>query len=428
MGSPAPAAPAILLRMSDRRPKVRCLEPSRDQGFLIYGFHGDNLPDDHPAKVLDSILGKLDLSQFTRDARALEGERGRPVHSPKMMLTLWLYAISEGIGSARAIARLVSTDAAFRWIVGDAKVSHQTLSEFRIGHAEAVDELFTQVLSVLMHKGLLCLALGAQDGTRVRASASAPSFRREASLEECREQAALHLKAVRAAVEAGETAGAAVGAASDLARRVDEALEVVRSLRPRTKKNGEIVEPRASTTDPEARVMKMPDGGFRPGFNVQHAVAGDEHGGPRTVVAMQVTNLGSDLGSLVPMVNQIQQRTGVRPGALLADAGHATHDDLRTLEALGVRALVSVPKPSQRPGPHADHSPEIERWRERMTLEENIRLYRSRAGLVELVNAHFKSHHDLAGVLVRGLTKVTTVALLTGIAFNLMQHAVGLMG
>lgn len=427
MGSSARASPAILSRMSDPRRKVRCLEPSRDQGFLNFGFHGDTLPDDHPARVLDSILGNLDLTEFTRTARAVEGGRGRPVHSPKMMLTLWLYAISEGIGSARAIARLVSSDAAFRWIVGDTKVSHQTLSEFRIGHAAAVDELFTQVLSVLMHKGLLCLSFVAQDGTRVRASASAPSFRREASLAECREQAALHLKAVLAAADAGETTDAAVGAARDLARRVDEALEVVRSMRPHKKRNGELVDPRASTTDPEARVMKMPDGGFRPGFNVQHAVAGDEHGGPRTVVGMLVTNAGTDKGSLTPMVEQIQARTGVRPGALLADAGHAAFEDLRALDELGVRALVSVPKVSKRPGTQADRSPAIERWRERMTLEENIRLYRARAGLVELVNAHFKSQHALTGVLVRGLTKVTTVVLLTGIAFNLLQHAVGLL-
>ena len=414
--------------MSDPREKVRCLEPSRDQGFLRFGFHGDGLPADHPVMVLDSILGKLDLSEFTRGARAFEGARGRPVHSPKMMLTLWMYAISEGIGSAREIARRVSTDAAFRWIVGDAKVSHQTLSEFRIGHAAAVDDLFTQLLSVLMHKGLLCLSLVAQDGTRVRASASAPSFRREESLEECREQAALHLKAVMAAAETGETGGAAVGAARDIARRVDEALEVVRSLRPHKKRNGEIVQPRASTTDPDARVMKMADGGFRPGIDVPFVAAGDEHGGPRTVVAIQVTNGGTDKGSLVPMVEQIQERTGVRPGVVLADAGHAAFDELRTLDDMGVRVLVSVPKSSKRPGPQADHSPAIERWRERMTLPENIRLFRARAGLVELVNAHFKSRHGLTEVLVRGLPKVTTVALLTGITFNLLQHAAGLMG
>ncbi len=345
--------------MSDRRRKVRCLEPSRDQGFLSFGYHGDGLPDDHPARVLDAILSGLELSEFTRAAKSIEGSAGRPVHSPRMLLTLWLYAISRGVGSAREIARLVSSDAAYRWIVGDAKVSHQTLSEFRIGHAKAVDELFTQVLSVLMHKGLLNLALVAQDGTRVRASASAPSFRREASLEECREQAALHLKAVQAAVDAGETTGAAVGAAREIARRVDEALEVVRAMRPRKNRSGENVEPRASTTDSDARVMKMPDGGFRPGFNVQSAVAGDEHGGPRTVVAMQVTNLGSDLGSLVPMVEQIRKRTGVRPGAILADANHASHDDLRELDRLGVRALVSVPATSKRPGPQADRSPAV---------------------------------------------------------------------
>ncbi len=115
-----------------------------------------------------------------------------------MQLTLWLYAISVGIGSAREIERRTRSDAAFQWIVGDQKVSHDTLSTFRVGHGAALDKTFTDVLGVLMHKKLATLELVAQDGTRVRASASAPSFRQEASLEECREQAALHLKAVLA--------------------------------------------------------------------------------------------------------------------------------------------------------------------------------------------------------------------------------------
>jgi transposase len=412
--------------MSDRRRRVRVTEPFRDQGFL-FGFHGDGLPEDHPARILDAVIGKLDLSEFTAGAKAVEGTPGRPVLSPRMMLTLWLYAFSVGIGSAREIARLVLTDAAFRWIVGDCRVSHQALSAFRVGHVEAVDELFTQVLSVLMHKGLVCLAVVAQDGTRVRASATAPSFRSAASLEECRQQAALHLKAVRAAADAGEASGAAVGAARDLARRVDEALEVVRQMRPRKNSKGQEIKPRASTTDPDARVMKMPDGGFRPGYNVQFAVAGDEHGGPRTIVGVNVTNSGSDLGSVAPMVKQIHERTGVRPGALLADGGHAKLDDIRELDRQGIKALISVPERSRAAGENADHSREIDEWRRRMQDPNCVQLYRARAGLVELVNAHFKEHFGIKNVLVRGIEKVTCVALLGAVAFNLLQHAGGLL-
>jgi hypothetical protein len=138
------------------------------------------------------------------------------------------------------------------------------------------------------------------DGMRVRANASAPSFRREASLEELREQAALHLKAVLArADDPGlSTRQRAARAANvrDFQRRVDAALEVVGRLN-ETRKPGS-KPARASSTDSEARVMKMADGGFRPAMNVQMATAGSVMGGPRTIVAVGVNNVGSDMGTL----------------------------------------------------------------------------------------------------------------------------------
>ena len=195
----------------------------------------DQLPDGHRARLLWKIVETLNLTAFTAGAKAVEGRQGRPVASVRMMLTLWLYAISIGVGSARAIERLIGTDDAFRWIVGDQTVSHSRLSEFRVGHGAALDKLFTDVLAVLLSKGLVTLDLVAQDGTRVRAAASAPSFRREAALEECREQAALHVKAVLAEADDPEaTEGekrARLAAALDYQRRVDEALATVKSSR-----------------------------------------------------------------------------------------------------------------------------------------------------------------------------------------------------
>ena len=184
--------------MTERTPKPRVVEPSRRQGVMRFEMPEDVVPADHPVRVMDRVVGTLDLTGFTAEAKAFEGEAGRSSLSPRMQLTLWLYAISHGIGSAREIARLTTSEDAFRWIVGDLKVSHHTLSSFRVGHEQALDQLMTDVLAGLMHKGLLSLDLVAQDGTRVRASASAPSFRTYGSLQECRRQAELHLKAVLA--------------------------------------------------------------------------------------------------------------------------------------------------------------------------------------------------------------------------------------
>jgi IS5 family transposase len=164
--------------------------------------------------------------------------------------------------------------------------------------------------------------------------------------------------------------------------------------------------------------MKMPDGGFRPGFNVQLAVAGSELGGPRTIVGLQLTNVGSDMGSLAPMVSQIEARTGLLPKAMLADANHGKHACIEVLVAKGVTPLISLSKTVAR-----SDTPAIQLWHDTMRSDEGKRAYKARAGLVELVNAHFKDRFGLAQVLVRGIDKVSCVMLLGAIAFNLLQHA-----
>ena len=406
------------------RGRVRVSEPTRKQGVIRFEMPEDTLPEGHAARLIWRVLQTLELSAFLARAKSVEGRAGRDVASPAMLLTLWLYGISVGIASAREIARRSRSDEAFRWIVGDKEVSHTTLSAFRVGHAEALDALMTDVLGVLLHKGLLSLERVAQDGTRVRASASAPSFRREASLLECREQAALHVKTVLAdpdqeASEAERLARTA--AALDYQKRVEAAIDTLQTLRAEGKE-----EPRASTTDAEARVMKVADGGFRPAYNIQLATAGSELGGPRTVVGLRVTNIGSDMGSVTPMLEDIKARTGQLPGQLLADANHAKHSCIEAATRAGVEVIMAVPKREQ--SATTPVSPEVEAWRERMATEEAKRAYRARAGLCELSNAHLKSHHGTDSVLVRGLGKVTCVALLGAITANVLAHAVAWLG
>jgi transposase len=384
----------------------------------------DTLPPDHRARLLWRIVETLDLSAFTADAKSVEGRQGRAVLSVRMLLTLWLYAISEGIGSAREIARRVGSDDAFRWIVGEESVGHSKLSEFRVGHREALDKLLIDVLASLMHKNLFSLDLVAQDGTRVRAYASAPSFRREKSLLECREQAALHVKGVFAEADdpgvSEREKRAREAAAIEYQRRVEAAIDTVRDLQIEGK-----LAPRASTTDADARNMKMGDGGFRPAYNIQLATAGSEMGGPRTIVGVRVTNVGSDMGSVTPMLDTIERCTGKLPAVLLADGGHAKHECIRGAAERGVALLIPLPERAKKPDPHED--PAIAAWHDRMATDEAKRAYRARAGLCELPNAHMKCHHGMAQVLVRGIEKVTCVALLGALASNLLAHAAALL-
>lgn len=407
--------------------KVRIAEPVREQGVLEWALPEDTLPHDHRARLFWRVVETLDLTAFTRRAKAVEGRAGRRVLSTRMLLTLWLYGISVGIGSAREIARRIQTDTAFRWIVGDKSVGHSKLSEFRASHREALDQLLTDVLGTLLHRELISLDLVAQDGTRVRASASSNSFRRASSLEQCREQAKLHVKAVLAEADDPEASArekhARIAAARDYEDRVDAAIETVRELLVAGKPM-----PRASTTDADARFMKMGDGGFRPAYNVQLATAGSPMGGARTIVGVRVTNAGTDMGSVTPMLDDIERRTGSLPCVLLADGNHAQLECITNATQRGVMPVIAMQERSKNKGAKKGDSDEVIAWRERMECAEGKELYRARPGLCELPNAHLKSRLGLAHFLVRGLEKVTCVTLLAALAANILAHGSALIG
>ncbi|OGQ25530.1 MAG: hypothetical protein A2138_13915 [Deltaproteobacteria bacterium RBG_16_71_12] len=399
--------------------KPRLLKPCRRQAVMKFQAPDDLIDATNPARLFARVVESLDLSKLTAGVKSVEHGGGRPVLCPGMLLTLWLYATSRGIGSAREIERLTTSDDGFKWIVGDLEVGRFAITEFRVSHGEALLGLMSDVLAALMHKGLLSLDVVALDGTRTRASASAPSFRRFESLVECREQALLHIKAVLADADNPEVTrgqqAAREAAARDILRRTEEAIVTACQLE---QESG--TEARASTTDNDARVMKMPDGGFRPGYNIQLAVAGKETGGPRTIVGVDVTNLGSDMGAVTKMIDEVNAMTGVAPKHILADGNHARHACFDNAAARGVDVLVP---PSKRSKAHAKDSAAVTAWRERMTTDDAKRLYRGRAALVELANAHLKCNFGLDRVLVRGLGKVLCVGIIAALTFNIVQHA-----
>jgi len=386
----------------------------------------ETLPADHLARLLWRIVDQLDLSAFLAGAKAFKGQQGRDQTSVRMLLTLWLYAISVNVGSGREIERRLGSDPAFQWIVGDKRVGRTRLNEFRTSHPNALEKVFKDVLGVLMSRGLVSLDLVAQDGTRVRASASGPSFRRAPSLADCRKQAALHLQVVLAqADDADDVRQQKVreAKARDFQRRVDEAIDVVRELQEANFRDKEV---RSSTTDAEARVMKMPGGGFHPAYNVQLATAGDPEGGPRTIVGVRVTNVGSDYGSIGPMIDDIERKCGKRPSTLLADAGHASIADIEAAAERGVNALIAPRKRSMAKTWDPDDDSATASWSARMRTGEAKQQMRARASLCELSNAHIKTRFAMASLLVRGLTKVTCMVLLSAITANLVAHAASL--
>lgn len=400
---------------------VKTSEPVRGQIELKWSAVDGELPADHLARTLDALVGSLDMGPFLARAKTVDGVAGRPMLSPRMMLVLWLYAIIDGVGSAMAIERLTTAHVAYRWIVGDLRPSHDVISRFRVHQGEAFSKVLAEILARLLEAGLLDLDVVAQDGTRLRASAGAPSFRSAPALEECREHARLHLAAVISQANDPELSPAAkatrIAKARDYAARVEAAIQALATL-PENKTG----EPRASTTDPDARVMKMGDGGFRPAYNVQFTVAGSEEGGPRTIVGVVVTNVGSDMGSLTPMADDVESRTGERPKKVLADSGHFKRSDLAEVEKKGTKPIVPPPRPRKKDGESDRERLSVDEWRDAAMPIGDRRLYKRRPSLSELANAALKGTYRLDRLLVRGLPRVMSTILLYTVCFNIHQN------
>jgi transposase len=394
---------------------------------------------DHPARNVWAFVERLDLSALYGAIGSVEGRAGRAAIDPKILLALWLYATVDAVGSAREIERLTEAHDAYRWICGGVKVNHHTLSDFRCARVELLDEWLTHSVAVLMEQDLVKLERVAQDGMRVRASAGAASFRRRSTLERCLAEAQARVQALKGEIEADPEAShrrrraARERAALERQERVAQALEQLAQVeeqkkkKPVAKKEHESdeqykkrSEPRASSTDSEARVMKMADGGYRPAYNVQFTTATDS----QIIVGVDVNNIGSDLGQLSPMLDQVEQRYGERPAQWLVDGGYARHDDIEDAEGRGTLVYAPVPKPKDPSrDPHValcDDSEAIAQWRERTGSDTAKDIYKQRAATAECVNAIARGR-GLTQFVVRGLNKVKAVALWYALAHNLMR-------
>jgi len=430
--SPVPVAPrsgpVAGSTPADPKRGARLREAQRSQ--ICWGRIdlGATLADDHPARSIWAVVERLNLSALYSEIQARNEIAGTPAIDPKILLALWIYATSDGEGSAREIWRLTQMHDAYRWICGGVDVGYHTLSDFRSQQGKVINELITQVLGLLMQQNLVDLSRVAQDGTRVRASAGASSFRREQTLKELMVEAREHLEAVTReatdpAISAGRAAARKRGARERLAR-LEAALQQMPEITETKKRSGaKDATVRASTTDPEARVMKMGDGGFRPAFNIQFATTPDK---ARAIVGVSLSNRGSDMGESTPMLDQIEKRTGVRPAEMLIDGGYAQHDaiDHATGNGTTVYAPLQKPRKGDTRDPHVPRegdSAAVGAWRKRMATDEAKTIYKQRAATAETVNADAKQHRGLDKLSVRGRDKTLGSACLFALTYNILR-------
>lgn len=417
----APAAGAARLR-----------EPVRDQIELRPVDLDALIASDHPARIIWDYAVRLNLEALEAGIKAREGRPGHPSISPRLLVALWLLATSEGVGSARALARLCESSAAYRWMVGGVSVNYHTLSDFRVDHADLLDALLSQNVAALAAAGLIDLKELAQDGLRVRAAAGAGSYRRSASLHEHLSQARQLIERLKRELDEDpdasnrRRAAARERVAQERAARIEAALEQLKKLEAererRSKTNAKTTakqkEPRASTTDPEARVMKMPDGGFRPGWNMQIASAAEQ----QIVVDVAIDATGSDRGLLQPMLAAIQRRLSQLPKRYAADAGYTKNIDIEWAAQQGVDVYCPPINAKQGTDPFAlkpDDGPGVAAWRARMASDAGKAHYKRRA-IAECVNARARSF-GLTQLTVRGRDKARAALLWFALANNVLQ-------
>jgi transposase len=429
---------------SPGKPRLRV--PIRDQKKMEVASLDDLLETEHPARAVWDAVTRLDLDRWLDEIKAVEHGPGRDAIDPRVLVALWVYAVTRGVGSAREIARLCTESLPFRWLCGDQPINYHTLADFRSKGGEKWDDLLTQIVGSLMHSGMVTLERVAQDGMRVRASAGESSFRRASTLKGCLEEARKQVETVNALADENDSGSsnqqreARRRAAREKLQRLEEALrqceEIQRQREATAQRSGrEVKEPRASTTDPEARNIKFPDDGYRPGYNVQFAT----DMGSGIIVGAGVTNATTDGGELPPMLDQINDRYGRVPTEAVVDGGYAT---LGTIEQAAekectVYAPIKNEEKKQAAGkdPYAarkrDSKP-VADWRARMGTEEAKGIYKLRGQFAEWVNARCRNW-GLRSMPVRGLMRCRNVALLYAIAHNLsltgkLRAAVGTTG
>jgi len=409
---------------------ARVRRPERGQVEMHFYSLDQMLPSDHRARVVWDFVKSLDLTPLYERIEVTDYRAGRSAIAPEILVALWLLATLDGIGSARELGRRCETDIPYLWIRGSVGVNYHTLSDFRVQNGQFLEKLLVDTVTSLIDQGLVPLETIAQDGMRVRASAGSSSFRRKPTLEKLQREAQAHVDRLRqeseseaARHEADARRQAAVErAARERQERIDEALKQHEKLskqrEKRKKGNGE--KTRCSTTDPDARKMKMANGGFDPAFNVQFATDADA----RVIVGVDVTNAGTDGGELPPMHEKVCSNFGRTPKRVLVDSAYATKESVRAVESAGTEVVSTVPRSEQLEkhgkDPHSRQTGDSDafaKFRARMAEEEYKNLYKMRPSVAEFPNADCRNR-NFRQFRVRGLVKVKAVALWHALAFN----------
>lgn len=330
------------MSMAKEMPKPRLQQIDRRQLILRPIDVEQLIPEDHEARAIWEFVGQLDLSCYYEDIHAVEGVAGRESVDPRLLISLWIYSYTEGISSAREISRLCEYHPAYQWLTGLKPINYHTVSDFRVKHKEALDELFSNALGLLSAEGLVDLQRVMHDGTKIKASAGSDSFRREEKVKAHLEMARQHVAEMgdpRTAEEVSpRVAAARRRAARERQQKLESALEELEKIRELKSGATAKAEARVSESDPECRIMKQGNGGYAPGYNVQ--ISTDAAAG--IIVGVGVTQAAADYQELAPAVERIENNLEKKPEQMVVDGGFTCRSNILELDGRGVDLIGSM--------------------------------------------------------------------------------------
>ena len=408
-------------------PRLR--RPERQQLIVQPRTLDDLVPEDHPVRAVWALVQRWDLTRFLQCIRARGDRPGRAATDPQLLIALWLYATIEGIGCGRQLNRLCTESDPYKWLCGGVSLNYHTLNDFRVDHEAALDDLLTQMIAVLTQAQIVSLERIALDGTRIRGSAGGNSFGERETLEKHLEAARAHLEEIKRSAADPTLSPQRKAARERCARERHERLEQalvelkkVEEAKARQKDKPTKSHPaRASSTDPEARMMRMPDGGTRPAYNLELAT----DCGSRALIGVEMTNAGSDAGQDAAMRDQVEERADEAVFEQLMDGGFVSLEAIDRAAAEEVIVYAPVPKPRNkevdRYVPKPGDSAAVGEWRQRMGTVAAQQVYKERSSTIETINGELKTERGLGRLLVRGLRKVQCAALWSALAYNVVH-------
>jgi transposase len=421
-----------------------------EQELLLPPSLREWLPQNHLVYFVSDVVDQLDLSAI--HAVYEKEQRGQPPYDPRLMTKLLVYGYCTGVFSSRRIQKRLREDIPFKVLAAGNEPDFRTISDFRKIHIEALEKLFEQVLAMALECGAIQLGRVSLDGTKLKANASKHKAMSYGRMKEKQQQLKEEVKQLLAAAEAADEEedcqyGSKRGdeLPEELQRRetrlakIKEAKKVVEQrARDKAAAEGKSAEEAQQAkpedkdqynfTDPESRIMKGADGMVQ-GYNAQAAVEPEL----LLIVGQSVTEAANDKQQLVPMVELIEQQSGQRPEAVLADNGYCSEQNLEHLESAEqperrIEGFIATGKqkhgehrlPAKR-GPLPQGATKVDRMKRKLQTKVGKAVYAARKCVVEPVFGQIKQARGFRQFLLRGKEKVKGEWALLCLTHNVLR-------